>query len=354
MKAKSLMMLVVAVGCGLVAMLGVRQVLSKDGDKEPVKTADVLMTIAEIAPGTPLNESNVKFKSWPIDQVPEGSVTKLEEYKDRSIKTRAVPGEIVMKAKLSEQGVRGASVEIPDGKRVFTTSVDMTKTHSGLILPGDFVDVYVTFTARKPGGGMSTITKVILERVKIFATDNLTDVGGTDNNQVKSKNISLLLAPREGAILKLAEKKGEVHLALRAASDHSDTEDVQFNDDDLAEVFSIDGSEYLDDKQDNSEGDVKKDDSQKLAQKDKDSSAKRFLDEEQEPQEMTSTEVEPELEEAKKMWQIEVYAGEEKIVQEVELLEEELDDQKAALKDLWEVFTNKQEPEKKQELEKVN
>lgn len=340
------MMLVVAVGCGLVAMLGVRQVLSKDGDKEPVKTADVLMTIAEIAPGTPLNESNVKFKSWPIDQVPEGSVTKLEEYKDRSIKTRAVPGEIVMKAKLSEQGVRGASVEIPDGKRVFTTSVDMTKTHSGLILPGDFVDVYVTFTARKPQGGMSTITKVILERVKIFATDNLTDVGGTDNNQVKSKNISLLLSPKEGAILKLAEKKGEVHLALRAASDHSDTEDVQFDDDELAEVFSINGSEYLDEENDNSEGDVKEDKSQKLAQKDKGDSAKQFLDEEQEPQEMTSAEVEPELEEARKMWQVEVYAGEEKIIQEVELLEEELDDQKEALKDLWEVFTDKKEKEK--------
>ncbi|MCA9015523.1 MAG: hypothetical protein KDA77_09365, partial [Planctomycetaceae bacterium] len=116
----------------------------------------------------------------------------------------------------------------------------------------------------------------------------------------------------------------------------------------LAEVFSIDGSEYLDDKKDNSEGDVKQDKSQKLAQKGKGSSAKKFLDEEQEPQEMTSAEaeVEEELEEVKKMWQVEIYSGEEKIVQEVELLEEELEDQKAALKDLWEVFTNKQQKEK--------
>ncbi|QDT26860.1 hypothetical protein Enr10x_21710 [Gimesia panareensis] len=342
MKLKSLMMLVIAVGCGLVAMLGVRQVLNRGDQKEEVKKANVLVTIAEIAPGTPLNESNVKFKSWPIDQIPEGSVTKLEEYKERSIKTRAVPGEIVMKAKLSEQGVRGASVEIPDGKRVFTTSVDMTKTHSGLILPGDFVDVYVTFTARKPQGGMSTITKVILERVKIFATDHLTDVGGTESNQVKSKNISLLLSPREGAMLKLAEKKGEVHLALRSQSDDSDTEDVQFDDQELAEVFSIDGSEYLDDGEE-TQGDVKQD-QQPVAEKEKESkSAKAFLDEQQEPQMMTSAEanVEP-LEEEKKMWQIEIFSGEEKIVQEVELLEEELDDQQAALKNLWDSFTKRQ------------
>ncbi|WP_299459962.1 Flp pilus assembly protein CpaB, partial [uncultured Gimesia sp.] len=253
----------------------------------------------------------------------------------------AVPGEIVMKAKLSEQGVRGASVEIPDGKRVFTTSVDMTKTHSGLILPGDFVDVYVTFTARKPQGGMSTITKVILERVKIFATDSLTDAGGSDTNQIKSKNISLLLSPKEGAMLKLAEKKGEVHLALRAASDTADTEDVQFDDDELAEVFSIDGSEYLKDDE-SKQGDVKQENSPKLVKKASEStSAKKFLDEEQQPTQMTSAEAEVE-EEVKKMWQIEIYSGEEKIIQEVELLEEELEDQKAALKDLWEVFTNKQ------------
>tara|TARA_R110002095_G_scaffold161291_2_gene139758 strand:+ start:5989 stop:7035 length:1047 start_codon:yes stop_codon:yes gene_type:complete len=343
MKVKSLLMLVVAVGCGLVAMLGVRQVLNKDNNQKEVETANVLVTFTEIAPGTPLNESNVKFKSWAIDQIPPGAVTKLEEYKDRSIKTRAVPGEIVMRAKLSEQGVRGASVEIPDGKRVFTTSVDMTKTHSGLILPGDFVDVYVTFTARKPQGGMSTITKVILERVKIFATDNLTDAGGTDSNQVKSKNISLLLSPREGAMLKLAEKKGEVHLALRAASDTADTEDVQFDDDELAEVFSIEGSEYLKDDE-KPEGDVKEERPQKQVKKTSEKSAKQFLDEEQQPTQMASTgaEIEEELEEAKKMWQVEIYSGEEKIVQEVELLEEELEDQKAALKDLWEVFTTKQ------------
>ena len=336
MKVKSLMMLVVAVGCGLVAMLGVRQVLNKGDKKVEVKTANVLVTIAEIAPGTPLNESNVKFKSWAINQIPEGSITKLEEYKDRSIKTRAVPGEIVMKAKLSEPGARGASVEIPDGKRVFTTSVDMTKTHSGLILPGDFVDVYVTFTSRKPQGGMTTITKVILERVKIFATDNLTDAGGSDSNQVKSKNISLLLAPREGAILKLAENKGEVHLALRAASDVTDTEDVHFNDDELAEVFSIDGSDYLKDQDDqNEEG------PQQLVKTESESkSAKQFLDEEQQPQQMAS--VEAKLEEAKIMWEVEVYSGGEKTIQEVEILEEELEDQKAALKDLWEVFTTKQ------------
>ncbi len=340
MKMKSLMMFVIAVGCGLVAMLGVKQALNKGGRAEEVPMANVLVTIAEISPGTPLNESNVKFKAWAIDQIPEGAVTSLEEYQERSIKTRAVPGEIVMKAKLSEQGARGASVEIPDGKRVFTTSVDMTKTHSGLILPGDFVDVYVTFTARRQEGGLSTITKVILERVKIFATDNLTDAGGSETNQVKSKNISLLLDPREGAILKLAEKKGEVHLALRAASDETDTEDVQFDDAELAEVFSIGESDYQENKQDQ-QSEFDEESSQPVTKSESNSeAAKKFLDEEQQPQELVSAEAE--LEDEKKMWQIEIYAGEEKVIHEVELIEEEVNDQSASLKGLWDAIKSKQ------------
>jgi pilus assembly protein CpaB len=48
MKIKSVMMLVIAVGCGLVAMLGVQQVLNSGDKKVEVKTANVLVTIAEI------------------------------------------------------------------------------------------------------------------------------------------------------------------------------------------------------------------------------------------------------------------------------------------------------------------
>ena len=53
MKMKSLVLLAMAIGCGLVAMLGVRQVLS--GDKGPaVETAKVLVAVTNIMPGQPL------------------------------------------------------------------------------------------------------------------------------------------------------------------------------------------------------------------------------------------------------------------------------------------------------------
>ena len=60
MKMKSLVLLAMAIGCGFVAMLGVRQVLS--GDKKPVETAKVLEAVTNIMPGVPLDDTNVVLK----------------------------------------------------------------------------------------------------------------------------------------------------------------------------------------------------------------------------------------------------------------------------------------------------
>ena len=55
MKMKSLVLLAMAIGCGLVAMLGVQQVLS--GDKRPqVETGKVLVAATSIMPGRPLDD----------------------------------------------------------------------------------------------------------------------------------------------------------------------------------------------------------------------------------------------------------------------------------------------------------
>ena len=60
-----------------------------------------------------------------------------------------------MVAKLNEKGVFGGSSEIPKGMRVATVPVTVTETHSGLILPGDRVDVG-PFSLRFDGKGLES------------------------------------------------------------------------------------------------------------------------------------------------------------------------------------------------------
>jgi pilus assembly protein CpaB len=218
MKFKTIVLLAVAVGCGLVAMLGVQQ-LTKKGPAADEEYAQVLFATTEITSGTLLDEANVSFKRWPKDQVPEGSVTTAEQYENRSLRGNAVPGEMIMLAKLSEKGVWGASADIPEGMRVVTVAVDLTKSHSGLIQAGDRVDVLVTYKARDESG-MSTRTKTFLEAIKVFATDSRRASEVTrDGEEVKAKNISLLVTPEQANLVMLATNKGQIHLALRHKGD---------------------------------------------------------------------------------------------------------------------------------------
>jgi pilus assembly protein CpaB len=299
MKFKTVVLLTVAVGCGLVAMLGVQQVLSDD--KEAVaEVGQVLLTIADIPAGTPLNDSNTVFKEWPAGTIPEGAVTELEQFEERALRMRGVAGEIVMLAKLGEKGVFGASNEIPVGMRVVTVAVNQTKTHSGLILPGDRVDVLVTFKVRKENKGMVSKTNTVLEYIKVFATDSLRsgDVAESEANEVNAKNISLLVTPRQAHFIMLAESKGLLHLSMRSREDDTPAHAESVDESDLENS----NTHFAEDSDNDPEaGDVR-----------------QFLADQIEPPKTTEPVIETST---TPKWQIVIYSGDERRVEEVEIPE---------------------------------
>ncbi|MEZ6044395.1 MAG: Flp pilus assembly protein CpaB [Planctomycetaceae bacterium] len=119
----------------------------------------MLVAIEAIGPGTMLTEANTEFREIPLDAIPAGAVTRPEQYQERAILSRAVPNEPIMEAKLGARGVSGASTEIPKGMRVVSVKVNQTTTHSGLMLPGDRVDVLLTFQSRSTSNGRSAMVR---------------------------------------------------------------------------------------------------------------------------------------------------------------------------------------------------
>jgi pilus assembly protein CpaB len=295
MKMKSLVLLAMAIGCGLVAMLGVRQVLS--GDKGPaVETAKVLVAVTSIMPGQPLDDTNVAFKDWPKDKLPQGAVTTHEQYVERSLKVAVVPNEVIMAAKLNEKGVFGGSAEIPAGMRVATVPVTSTQTHSGLILPGDRVDVVVTYTMHPiTNGQMNTQTgeirkaKTILQYIEVFATDNIRIGSGPNGEtskekEVSAKNISLLVTPDQYNLLALAAEKGKITLALRHRGDKEEVHTKTYDE----RAFETEGiakgkNEKKDDDSDSEDEKTKQDVRQALEKEQKVASAAKEKEPKEEP-----------------------------------------------------------------------
>lgn len=242
MKMKSLMLLAVAVGCGLVALLGVQQVLSSDRGEKIAKVR-VLVARMEIEPGVPLGKDNVDLREVPKDGVPENAVTKVEDYEERALTTRVYANQVICLPQLGEKGVFGATINIPDGMRVVTIPVNATTTHSGMLKPGDRVDVLATFQLQRPGLGSVTRTKTILEYIEIFATDSVRS-GAEEPSKASSakdgvKNVSLLVNPKQANVLKLAENKGTVHLALRSKTDILRTDKTDIDESNLESLEAL-------------------------------------------------------------------------------------------------------------------
>ena len=218
MKVKSLMLLAVAIGCGLVAMLGVQQVLSSGKNAPEPEMGQVCVAAQEIPAGMLLTDTMIRVEKWSLATIPEGAVRDPKELTERALKVRAFPGDLILEVKLGAKG-GGASVAIPRGMRVVTVPVNLTMTHSGLIQPGDHVDVLVTYKTRDDKRGQIEKTKTVLEYIEVFATDRLRDVEAGDNVKTEAKNISLLVTLEQGQLLMLAASKGQLQLALRHNED---------------------------------------------------------------------------------------------------------------------------------------
>jgi pilus assembly protein CpaB len=220
MKNKSLMLLMVAAGCGLVAMIGVQQLMS--GGKPTNKTR-ILVARMEIESGIRLDQTNVGFKDWPSDAVPEGAILKEEDFSDRALKHRIGPGQPILASELGNKGEYGLEIKIPVNMRVVSVPVTATMTHSGLLRPGNYVDVSAVIETPIKGGGKKTEVKPVLQCIQVFAVGSnvVGSEASKDPKATEVKNVSFLVYPLQGQILHLANKQSNNNLqfALRSGSD---------------------------------------------------------------------------------------------------------------------------------------
>lgn len=252
MKAKPILLLVVALGCGLVAMLGVQQVMSEPTDKgeaPPVDDVQIMVATTEIKPFGVVDESNSKLVSVPRATIEamEGVVMSYDEVVDMKLRTGAVKGEYILAGKLVDKNYKPSS-QIPKGYRVVTVKVNQTKSHSGLMQPGDRVDVILTMKVTKAEddvrstGAKYLIRKqvqkaiTVLQNVEVFATDNMTQGKrpGDETAELNVKNVSLLVTPKNANLLMLAETRGLLTLSLRGYDDGDKASTNPIDDENLA------------------------------------------------------------------------------------------------------------------------
>lgn len=299
MQPKTILLLAVSGACGLVAMMGVNQVLSNNTHESKGQSTEVLVAIAEILPGQALDEKNTEFKRIPVEAIPEGAVTKPEQIQERALKVRVFPGDLITAVKLDKKGARNASSDVPKGMRAVSIPIDPTMTGTGLIHQGDKVDVLVTLRSVATGrdSGIGKEVKTVLECIEVFAIDGQRDSSAAPSEKAPTqiKNVSLLVNSIQAKLLKLAGGVGDLHLTLRGNSDDQRIDEKELFDPQLAAAAAAEEV----------------------------STRERERDEEVTDRSVTQAlpEPKPETDLKPKKWKIEIFRGSERETEEVDLPE---------------------------------
>jgi pilus assembly protein CpaB len=188
----------------------------------PALTIGYFVAAHPLPAGTLAREEDFAVRSVPSGRVPSGAIL---DTPDARIGLR---GSLVRKyldtgSPVTSQDVlrprdRGflASVLAP-GSRAISINVDAESGVSGLIWPGDHVDVVLTHVIEKADLAHRTLSETVLHNVRILAINQ----EGPAN---KERTVSLELAPEQVKKITVAKYLGTLSLAMRAAvGDTADT-----------------------------------------------------------------------------------------------------------------------------------
>lgn len=217
---KSIILIVVALGCGLIASIGISQVLSRP--ETTAETESIYVTATSVQSWSKLSAQHVKKEDWPVDKIPQGAARTLEEFEGMSPRYPLYAGEPIIINKLSDGNGKIASERIPEGHQVFAVKVDKESALSGLISPGDRVDVLVFIRSRGGADQISTGTQTIMRNATVFAVNDQIARDNDGKTSLDAKTVSLLVLPEQSERLLLAKQLGTIHLALRKPGDESD------------------------------------------------------------------------------------------------------------------------------------
>jgi pilus assembly protein CpaB len=203
-----------------------------------VNMSNVLVAAADVPMGQSLRAADLRWQPWPADAIPGGLITKsqapdaLEQTAGSIARTNLLSGEPIRRERLIKADGSGfMSAILPPGMRAVAISIDNRGTTSagGFILPNDRVDILRTYLdddATRSGGGSVQVAETILSNIRVLAIGQT--VQERNGEKVAAgETATLELTPAQAEIVTLAQRVGQLSLALRSIADAGRVEDVK-------------------------------------------------------------------------------------------------------------------------------
>lgn len=191
-----------------------------EAEPEPVKTK-VLVASEQLTAGSILKSGDLSWQAWPEDGVLDSYVVQAPEYDPKTlegavVRSTLMKGEPVTETRVVRPGDRGfLAAMLKEGHRALSVPVTATSGISGLIFPGDRVDVIMTHSVApmEKGDRERRASETVLSDIRIMALDQRTD--DVDGERVVAKTATLEVTPKQAERLSLAQQLGALSLVLR-------------------------------------------------------------------------------------------------------------------------------------------
>ena len=184
---------------------------------EVSEAVPIAVALMDLPWGTQLTSKDIKQARFLKESLPPGHFKDPSELEGRVLLFPVKADEPLIESRLAPTSVEtgGVSAVVKPGKRAVAVKGDKVIGLSGLIRPGNRVDVLVTLTDPR---NKSEVTKLVLQDVPVLATgEELSENGEGEASPVDV--YTLEVTPPEAEKLSLAAAEGRLQFALRNATD---------------------------------------------------------------------------------------------------------------------------------------
>jgi Flp pilus assembly protein CpaB len=226
MKQKNVILMVVAVGCGLVAAFLTSQMSAKSN----VEQVDVVVAAKDLPVGTTITRTEldkmVKIKKMPKDGLPPAYVTDLEQLVDKRL-SRPVRAEETFNP---QDLLKGGAITLPPGYNMVSLPLGVGQAAAGFVGPGSRVNVLATIRLSNKLHAFPLLVNML-----VIAVD--TNTTYKDGGVFPTLSmVSFAVKEKEALVLSLARTRGcSLELMLR----HPETSNSNETNEKLDEVIKL-------------------------------------------------------------------------------------------------------------------
>ncbi len=236
MRQRTIIFVVLAAFFGLGTIYFARSWLSKEHaqvaeqPKLQQQSNSVLVAARDLPTGSFVRPEDLRWQSWPEGQVADNYLLKgkdtPEALSGAVVRLKIAAGEPVTNNRIVKPGDRGflAAVLSP-GMRAISTAVTPVSGISGLVFPGDHVDIILShlIPSTVPNSTPAFASETVLTDIRVLAIDQSTaDIEG---KPAVAKTVTFEATPKQVEALEVASTLGNLYLSLRGLAG-SDTVDA--------------------------------------------------------------------------------------------------------------------------------